>query len=306
MDRWPALSFQQTQPTLNTLHMWAQIVGKIRLCLSPWQNHAWNSTLYLSPRGFTTGAIPIDDGLLDLEFDFLNHQLLVRFSQGNHHTISLQNHTVASFYQELTAIMDQHEIILQMYSKPNEVDPAIAFAENHQSDYEPDVAQAMWQVLMAVHNVFFQFRAGFNGKSSPVHLFWGAFDLAVTRFSGREAPPHPGGMPNIPLAIMREAYSHEVSSAGFWFGHEGFEQAAFYAYSYPTPEAYSKQKVSPDEAHYHDELGEYVLHYETVRRSDDPAQTLMSFLQSTYEAAAITADWDRSQECNLSYLKYAG
>ena len=302
---WPALHYPELKDTLATLHLWMQIVGKIRLRQTPWINHSWHVTLYVSPRGLTTGSIPYAQGMFSLEFDFLQHQLVLTTSTGQHTALPLSGGTVAEFYQQLLSLLQQADITVDIHTRPNEMDPAVPFNQDHKTRlYNPNHAHAVWQALVRIHNVFTRFRANFTGKVSPVHLFWGAFDLAVTRFSGREAPKHPGGAPNIPLEVMQEAYSHEVSSAGFWPGNPDFPEAAFYSYCYPTPDAFKKQPVQPDAAYYHPELGEFILPYAAVQQADDPDAMLMNFLQTTYEAAANTADWDRAAlECDLSYLK---
>lgn len=302
---WPTLNYSDSQNTLATIHLWTQIVGKIRLRKTPWINHSWHVTLYVSPRGFTTGSIPYEQGVFQLEFDFVRHRLLLTNSAGHQDVLPLIDGTIANFYQQLQTLLQKASIEVDIYARPNELEPATPFAEDHQTRaYDPDQAQAMWQALVCIHNVFVQFRAGFSGKVSPVHLFWGAFDLAVTRFSGREAPPHPGGMPNMPLDVMQEAYSHEVSSAGFWLGNPDFPEAAFYSYCYPTPDAFKEQAVAPSATYFHEELGEFILPYEAVQQAVDPDAALMSFLQTTYEAAANPGLWDRAAlECDLSYLK---
>ena len=302
---WPRLHYPDRRDTLATVHLWTQIVGKVRLRQTPWINHSWHVSLYVSPRGLTTGSIPYEHGIFELEFDFQQHQLTIVTSTQQKETLPLTDGTIADFYRQLLDKLRAVGVEVDIHPRPNEIEPAIPFAEDHEArSYRPEAMYPVWQAFVSIHNVFTQFRAGFGGKNSPVHLFWGAFDLAVTRFSGREAPPHPGGMPNMPLAVMQEAYSHEVSSAGFWPGNESFPEAAFYSYCYPTPDAFKDQPVEPTDAYYHEELGEFVLPYEAVRRADDPAATLMRFLQTTYEAAANTANWDRkSLECDLSYLK---
>lgn len=302
---WPTLNYPDSQDTLATVHLWTQIVGKIRLRKMPWINHSWHVTLYVSPRGLTTGSIPYEQGVFQLEFDFIQHQLTLTTSTEHRAALPLADDTIADFYQQVQSMLQQANITVNIYAHPNEVDPAIPFEEDHEPrTYNPKQAQQMWQALVRIYSMFTQFRAGFAGKVSPVHLFWGAFDLAVTRFSGREAPAHPGGMPNIPLEVMQEAYSHEVSSAGFWLGNPSFPEAAFYSYCYPTPDAFKKQTVEPSVAYYHEELGEFILPYEAVQQAENPDKTLMRFLQTTYEAAANTGTWNRSAlECDLSYLK---
>ena len=299
---WPALAFSDWKDTLATLQLWTQIVGKIRLRKMPWMNHSWHVTLYVTPQGLTTGSIPYDKGLFQLDFDFIHHQLLLSTSTGTHQAIPLYARTVASFYRELMDSLQAAGIEVVIYARPNEVELAIPFSEDniHQS-YDGAKVYTFWQALVRVQAVFTRFRAGFTGKCSPVHFFWGGFDLAVTRFSGRAAPKHPGGAPHMSVRVMQEAYSHEVSSCGFWPGSEQFPQPVFYAYCYPTPEDFAKQPIAPKEAFFSPELGEFLLAYQVVQESPSPEATLMEFLQSTYEAAANTGNWDRrALECDFS------
>lgn len=268
----------------------------------PWINHSWHVTLYVTPQGLTTGSIPYSKGLFQLDFDFIHHQLLLSTSTGRLQTIPLYARTVASFYRELMGSLQAAGIDVVIYGRPNEVESAIPFSEDdiHQS-YDAGKVYTFWQALVRVHAVFTRFRAGFTGKCSPVHFFWGGFDLAVTRFSGRTAPKHPGGAPNMPVQVMQEAYSHEVSSCGFWPGSEQFPQPVFYAYCYPTPDAFARQPIAPKEAFFSPEMGEFLLAYQVVQQSPSPESTLMQFLQSTYEAAANTGNWDRQAlECDFS------
>ena len=293
---WPHLIFEDQKDTLSTVHLWTQIVGKIRLKKTPWTNHSWHVTLHVSPLGLSTGSIPYAGGIFQIDFDFINDLLIIATSFGNAEKIKLYPRTVASFYNELFEKLNTLEIEADIYASPNEVEPAIPFAEDetHKS-YDHDQIILFWQALIKANNVFTKFRAGFIGKCSPVHLFWGSFDLAVTRFSGRPAPKHPGGAPNIPIEVMQESYSHEVSSCGFWAGNEQFPHAVFYSYCYPTPQDFSKQIVRPNEAFFSDEMGEFMLMYEVVKNSPDPENTLMQFLQSTYEAAAKVSNWNREE-----------
>jgi len=299
---WPLLKFEELKDTIATVQLWAQIVGKIRLRKTPWLNHSWHVTLYVSPTGLTTGSIPYEDGFFKIDFDFIEHQVVITCSSGNTETIKLYPRSVASFYQELFEKLDKMKIDVVIYAKPNEVDPAIPFAEDEvHASYNAEQINRLWKAWVKIDAVFTRFRAGFTGKCSPVHLFWGAFDLAVTRFSGRRAPLHPGGAPNMPDDVMQEAYSHEVSSAGFWPGSVDFPFPAFYAYCYPTPPTFGLQGVKPAEAFYSKEMAEFFLKYEDLIAQDNPESVLLSFLQSTYEAAAITGNWDReSLECDLS------
>jgi hypothetical protein len=261
----------------------------------PWQNHSWHVTLYVSPKGFTTNPIPYGGRIIQIDFDLRQHKLIVECSNAGSAVMRLYPTTVADFYKELFEKLTALGIDVKIYARPNEIDPAIPFAENEiNSSYDRDAAQAIWQAMLKANEVFNHFRSEFIGKASPVHLFWGAFDLAVTRFSGRDAPPHPGGMPNMPLAVMQEAYSREVSSAGFWLGSKDFPFPAFYAYTYPAASAFGKQEVQPREAFWSDQMGEFFLKYEDVVKAEDPENVLMRFLQSTYEAAANTSNWNRN------------
>lgn len=291
---WPSLSYPNWSETLKTVHHWTQIVGKVRLKAMPWQNHSWHTTLYISSRGFTTGSMPYQDGIFEIEFDFIEHCLRIGSTFHPDKTIALENQTVASFYHELFEQLSELNISIDIYARPNELEKAIPFAENTAlGSYDTQAMIDFWQAAVSIHNVFLKFRSDFIGKCSPVHLFWGAFDIAVTRFSGRPAPLHPGGMPNMPLDVMQEAYSQEVSSAGFWPGGDAFPEPIFYSYCYPTPEGFSKAAILPEETFWSDDLGEFILTYEAVRQSADPEATLMQFLQSTYEAAANAGEWNR-------------
>ncbi|MCO5934168.1 DUF5996 family protein [Mucilaginibacter sp. RB4R14] len=301
---WPKLDFHYLKDTINTVHMWAQMIGKVRLKKMPWINHSWQVTLYVGATGLTTGSIPYSGGVFQIDLDFINHQLHITTSKGQKISSALGAKTIAAFYHQLMNNLKAAGVEVDIYAVPNELEVAIPFAENTAPcTYHPETMNTIWQALIKIHNVFTNFRSGFLGKCSPVHFFWGAFDLAVTRFSGRPAPKHPGGAPNMPDDVMQEAYSHEVSSCGFWLGGEQFPHPAFYSYCYPTPEAFSKQQVSPPEAFYSGEMGEFLLTYEVIQQSEQPEETLRQFLQSTYDAAAITGDWDKRLECNLQGLK---
>ncbi|MCW3081980.1 DUF5996 family protein [Segetibacter sp.] len=303
--QWPRLEFNEWKETLYTVQLWTQIVGKIRLRNLPWLNHSWHVTLYVSPAGLTTGSIPYSNGLFQIDFDFVNHQLIIQSGKEENIIIKLYARTVASFYKEVMQSLEAAGIETTIHAKPNEVDPAIPFEKDEvHCSYNPDQVNNFWRVLVNIHNVFTTFRAGFTGKCSPVHFFWGSFDLAVTRFSGKPAPAHPGGAPNVPVRVMQEAYSHELSSCGFWPGNEQVSEAIFYAYCYPSNADFSKQEIMPGEGYFNEQLAEFVLPYEAVRRSADPEKKLLQFLQSTYEAAANTAGWDRqSLECDLSWYQ---
>lgn len=290
---WPALPLSEWQDTCETLHLWTQIVGKIRLSKMPWINHSWHVPLYTTSRGLTTSPIPYDARTFQIDFDFIDHQLLIQVGDGMSRSMSLRPRSVAEFYTRLFNELGELGLDTKIYGRPNEVERAIPFVDDHRHDsYDPDFANRFWRVLVQVDRVFHHFRAGFIGKNSPVHFFWGSFDLAVTRFSGRLAPPHPGGIPNLPDRVVREAYSHECSSAGFWPG-VGLGETAFFAYAYPEPKGFQDYPVKPDQAYYHPDLREFILPYEAVRNANDPDKTLISFLESTYLAAADPGRWDR-------------
>src|SRR6266550_8235406 len=299
---WPMLPFAEWQETAVTLHMWTQIVGKIRLTLSPWTNHSWHVTLYVTSRGLTTSPIPHGVSTFEIAFDFIDHQLRIEKSDGAHRTIELKPRSVAEFYRMVMEALGDLDLSVGINTVPNEIENPIPFDrdEVHRS-YDAEYANRFWRVLVQADRVFKDFRSRFCGKCSPVHFFWGSFDLAVTRFSGRPAPPHPGGVPHLPDAVAREAYSHEVSSAGFWPGGGGpVEYAAFYSYAYPAPQGFTSAAVRPEQAFFSRELGEFILPYDAVRTSPDPEGELMEFLQSTYEAAAKLGHWDRvALECAL-------
>jgi len=292
--QWPKLDFPTIQDTLETLHQWIQIVGKIRLKTMPWQNHSWHVALYISPKGFTTNPIPYEGRSFQIDFDFKQHKLFVQCSNADSVSMDLYPRTVADFYSELFEKLAELDIEVKIQARPNEIEPAIPFTENTvNKSYDKDAAQAIWKSMLITNEVFNHFRSDFIGKASPVHLFWGAFDLAVTRFSGNNAPPHQGGMPNMPLEVMQEAYSKEVSSAGFWPGSKDFPFPAFYAYAYPAHPEFGNQSVLPKEAFWSEDMGEFFLKYEDVRKAENPNEMLMNFLQSTYEAAANTSNWNR-------------
>lgn len=292
LSQWPHLKFDDLQDTLETLHQWIQIVGKIRLRTMPWQNHSWHTALYVSANGFTTQAIPYEGRIFQIDFDFKQHKLFIHCSDGATLSMTLEPRTVASFYKELFEKLASLGIHVKIHASPNEMEPAIPFAENTvNASYDAEAAYNLWQAMLKVNEVFSRFRSEFIGKCSPVHLFWGAFDLAVTRFSGRPAPLHPGGMPNMPLEVMQEAYSQEVSSVGFWPGSKDMPMPAFYAYAYPSDASFGEQPVQPAEAFYSKEMGEFFLKYEDVQKADNPEEMVMSFLQSTYNAAVNTSNW---------------
>ncbi|UFP96266.1 DUF5996 family protein [Gloeobacter morelensis] len=294
-DAWPALPFAQWQDTYATLHLWTQIVGKIRLALSPRLNHWWQSTLYVTPRGLTTASIPYGTFTFEIAFDFLDHRLRIDTSDGIHRTIPLAPRSVADFYAELLETLKAMGIEVRIWTMPQEVAEPIPFeADRQHAAYDPQSARCFWRILVQADRVMNAFRSRFIGKSSPVHFFWGSFDLAVTRFSGRRAPQHPGGVPNMADWVTREAYSHEVSSCGFWPGNASVE-AVFYTYAYPKPDGFEQYSVQPEAAFYSAQMGEFLLPYAAVRQADDPEGMLLAFLQSTYEAAADLAQWDRRE-----------
>lgn len=296
MKNWPQLDFHLLQPTLETLHQWIQIIGKVRLKTMPWQNHSWHTSLYVTPTGFSTHGIPYGGRIFQIDLDIKHHKLLVHCSEFGALEIKLESMTTADFYHKLFGLLNKININVRIHPKPNEIDPAIPFVENTvNKTYDAEAATSLWLAMLRANEVFNQFRSEFIGKCSPVHLFWGAFDLAVTRFSGKEAPTHPGGMPNMSLEVMQEAYSQEVSSAGFWPGSADAPEPVFYSYAYPADPAFGKQKVRPSEAFYSEDMGEFFLKYEDVRSSENPEKTLHEFLQTTYEAAAITSGWNRKK-----------
>jgi len=294
-EKWPSLPVESWSDTRETLHMWVQIVGKIRLANTPWVNHCWNSTLYVTSRGLTTSPIPDRDRTFQLDFDFLSHELEVEASDGRAAKLPLQPQSVATFYRRLMEEMDRLDLHVDIHMKPNEVPDPIRFDEDetHRA-YDPDYANRFWRILVQADRILKEFRGGFIGKCSPVHFFWGALDLAVTRFSGRRAPVHPGGIPNLPDRVTRDAYSHQVSSCGFWPGGGAISYPAFYSYAYPEPDGFSRAPVSPREASYSADFREFILPYDVVRQSASPDETLLKFLQTTYEAAANLGKWDRA------------
>jgi hypothetical protein len=293
-DRWPALPYEAWKDVYETLHLWTQIVGKVRLARTPWINHSWHVPLYVTARGLTTSPIPHDGRSFQIDFDFLGHRLLVETSEGTRSVLPLRAQSVADFHRALLGELERLGIGVSIHGAPNEVEPAVPFAEDHaHASYDPDAAERFWRVLVQSERVFQRFRAGFTGKCSPVHFFWGSFDLALTRFSGRTAPPHPGGIPNLPDWVVREAYSHEVSSAGFWPGGGPHPFPLFYSYAYPEPEGFDAAVIPVEGAFYSRELREFVLPYDAVREAPDPDGALLAFLESTYAAAADLGRWDR-------------
>jgi hypothetical protein len=303
-EAWPALPYAAWKDTLETLQLWTQVVGKVRLTLTPWLNHSWHVTLYVTARGLTTGPMPLSGRDLQIDFDFIDHVLWLRISDGQSRELALKPMAVADFYAAVMAALAALGVTARINEMPNEIPGAVRFSlDRAHSAYDRDAVGRFHRVLLASHAVFAHFRTGFLGKVSPVHFFWGSFDLAVTRFSGRSAPPHPGGVPNLPDAVAREAYSHEVSSAGFWPGGGPIDYPAYYSYAYPAPAGFGAVRVKPEAAFWSKDLGEFILPYEAVRTAREPGQALMEFLQSTYEAAADLAKWDRAElECGLGQM----
>jgi hypothetical protein len=298
-ESWPDLPYKAWRETCETLQLWTQIVGKIRLAQTPWLNHSWHVTLYVTARGLTTSPIPYGERVFQIDFDFIDHVLRIEAGDGLQRRLPLRAQAVADFHAAVMAALADLGIHVTIDESPNEVPNPIRFSEDRvHAAYDPDYANRFWRLLLQADRVFKTFRTGFIGKCSPVHFFWGSFDLAVTRFSGRRAPLHPGGVPNLPDDVVREAYSHEVSSAGFWPGGGGIDYPAFYSYAYPAPAGFGSADVRPDAAFFSQELGEFILPYEAVRTAEAPERTLLDFLQSTYEAAADAGHWDRAAlEC---------
>ncbi len=297
---WPTLPNHAWFDTLETLHLWTQIVGKIRMAKAPWLNHSWSVPLYLTSRGLGTSLVPYGSEGFEIDFDFVGSQLRVRTTTGKERSTPLKPRTVADFYGAVMDAMGGVDMPVEIRAVPSEIPDTTPFAENTKNTaYVPEHVTALWRALLQANRVMQRFRAGYRGKASPVHFFWGSFDLAVTRFSGNTAPDHPGGLPNFPLDVAQEAYSHEVTSVGFWPGNREAPQAIFYAYAYPTPEGFKDAKVAPEQAMWLDALGEFVLPYEAVATADDPDATLQAFFESTHAAAADLLKWDRpALECN--------
>ncbi len=294
LEPWPSLPLEAWSETFETLHLWLQIAGKVRLTQSPWINHSWNVPLYVTARGLTTSPIPHGHRSFQIDFDFLDHRLNVLASDGGTGGFPLEPQSVAVFYARLMEELDRLGLPVDIHRRPNEIADPIRFDEDHtHRSYDAGYANRFWRILVQADRVFKEFRARFTGKCSPVQLFWGAPDLAVTRFSGRAAPEHPGGIPNLPDPVTREAYSHEVSSCGFWPGGGAIPYPVFYSYAYPEPPGFADAAVRPGAAFYSTDFREFVLPYEAVRQSESPDATLLEFLQSAYEAAADLGKWDR-------------
>jgi hypothetical protein len=293
-EAWPALPLDEWKDTYATLHMWTQVAGKVRFALSPWVNHSWHVTLYVTSRGLTTSPIPYGERTFEIKFDFIDHRLVVETSGGDVKHVELRPRSVADFYGEVMSSLRGLGMYINIHTLPNEVTDPVPFEKDveHKS-YDPEYANRFWRILVQTDRVFKEFRAKFIGKCSPVHFFWGSFDMAVTRFSGRTAPTHPGGVPHLPDVVAREAYSHEVSSCGFWPGGGPIPYPVYYSYAYPAPGGFNDARVRPSAAFYSADLGEFLLPYDEVRSAKKPDTVLLDFLQSTYVAAADLARWDR-------------
>lgn len=298
---WPELPYAAWRASAETLQLWTQVVGKIRLSKTPWLNHSWHVVLYVTPRGLTTSPIPDGERSFEIAFDLIDHVLDIKTSEGAQRQLPLRLQSVADFYAELLGALADLGITVAIDEMPNELVDPIPFGDDHvHASYDADAVQRFGAALRQADRVFKRFRTAFIGKASPVHFFWGSFDLAVTRFSGRRAPPHPGGVPYLPDAVAREAYSHEVSSAGFWPGGGAIDYPAFYSYAYPAPDGFADARVQPEAAFFSKDLGEFILPYDAVRTASDPDGVLLQFLQSTYEAAANAAKWNRAElECAI-------
>lgn len=295
-EQWPELSYEDAKETYKTIHLWTQIVGKIKIARLPWINHSWHVTLFLIPTGLTTGDIPSEEKHFQINFDFVKHILQIATSKGETETFDLESLSVASCYENIFTTLKNLDISCEINPVPNEMEEAIPFPLNkEQSAYNPQHAHDLHRAMVKVNKVFTEHRAGFVGKCSPVHFFWGSFDMAVSRFSGKKAPLHPGGIPNLPDWVAQEAYSHEVCSFGFWPGSEALPEAAFYSYIYPEPELYPTASIKPETAYYHKTLREYILPYKDVQRSENPRKALLDFLDTTYGAAATLANWNRNE-----------
>ena len=294
-EAWPPLPLDAWRDTHASLHLWLQIVGKIRLTQMPWLNHCWHVTLYVTAAGLTTGPMPHGARTFQVDFDFVRQRLVVRTDDGASAEVPLVPQSVAQFYRRVMDALAQVGVPVRINPRPNELPDPLAFDDDtDMRPYDGEAVRRYWRILAQTARVFTEFRARFVGKCSPVHYFWGAPDLALTRFSGRTAPPHPGGIPNLPDAVTREAYSHEVYSCGFWAGGGAVSYPAFYAYAYPTPAGFGAASVAPEAAFFSPELGEFILPYDVVRTSPTPDVVLTSFLQSTYDAAADLGNWDRA------------
>lgn len=293
--KWPVLSYENGRSTYETLQLWSQIVGKIKLATLPWVNHSWHIALHITPTGLTTQGMPYKDQNFQIDFDLVNHELKISTNTGNFKKFGLQGLSVAGFYDKIFELLKQLDIDLEIKPIPVEIANPVPFkSDTLHAGYEIEEVTAFHQALLSIQGVFMKFRGEFKGKCSPIHFFWGSFDLALSFFSGRRAPRHPGGVPGLPDWVAEEAYCREVSSSGFWTGSEALPEAAFYCYLYPEPEGYKNGKVLPAEAYYHTALGEFILPYADVQKSDDPENKLLDFLKSTYTLGSRLAAWDEN------------
>jgi hypothetical protein len=292
-NRWPLLSYEQAKPTYDTLHMWTQVVGKIKMASLPWINHSWHVTLYITPTGLTTLSLPYKEKNFQIDFDFITHQLKISTNNGETRQFDLHGLSVADFYHKTMGFLRELKIYIRIRTIPSEIENPVPFQFNViPATYDDEQVTSYHQVLLSLQDVFTQFRSEFKGKCSPVHLFWGSFDVALSFFSGAPAPKHPGGIPGLPDWVAEEAYNKEVSSWGFWPGNEAFPEAAFYAYLYPEPEGYKVADVKPKEAYYHKQMGEFILPYASVQAAASPKNKLLEFLHSTYRTGVFLAHWD--------------
>jgi hypothetical protein len=295
MEAWPALPYREWRDTFETLRLWLQIAGKVRLVQSPWVNHQWHVTLYVTARGLGTSPIPHGTRIFEIDFDFIDHRLAIHSSDGGRRSFALEAQPVSAFYRKTLSLLDELALPVRINRKPNELPEAIPFDEDEtHRTYDARSAERFWRALVQADRVFKIFRGRFSGKCSPVHFFWGSGDLAVTRFSGRRAPAHPGGAPNMPDHLLREAYSHECSSCGFWPGGDNAPYPFFFSYAYPPPAGFADAAVRPTAARFDKQLGEFVLPYDAVREAPDPDAALLDFLESTYALAADLGRWDRA------------
>ncbi|MGN6196361.1 MAG: DUF5996 family protein [Ginsengibacter sp.] len=293
-QQWPVLSYQKGKDTFETLHMWTQIVGKIKLAMLPWINHSWHITLHIVPSGLTTQIMPYKDQNFQIDFDFIDHYLKITTSKGELKKFDLHGISVADFYHKIFELLKELKIDLIIRPVPVELENPIPFEkDNVHKTYDDEQVIAFHKALLSIQNVFMNFRSEFKGKCSPIHFFWGSFDLALSFFSGRRAPQHPGGIPGMPDWVAEEAYCREVSSCGFWTGSEGLTEPAFYCYLYPEPEGYKSTKVKPEEAYYNTTFREFILPYSAVQQSSNSEEKLLEFLNSTYHTGANLAKWDR-------------
>jgi hypothetical protein len=295
-NHWPVLSYEEGKDTFDTLHMWTQIVGKIKLAVNSWHNHSWHITLHITPTGLSTLDMGYDNKHFQIEFDFVEHKLKIATSEGEYQDFKLHYISVAEFYRNIFDLLKKLQIDIKIYPVPVEIVDPIPFKQDTaHATYDAVHVKALHQALLRMKNVFTQFRGDFKGKCSPVHFFWGSFDLAVSRFSGRKAPKHQGGVPNLPDWVAVEAYSHEVASCGFWPGNNVLPEPAFYAYQYPEPDGYKDADVLPKDAYYHETLREFILPYKVVQQSHNPEEILLAFINSTYATGVNLAGWNRSE-----------